>query len=80
MEQTKQPACRDYDPELWHPMPKDDRVEELAKTICQTRCDMRAECLDLSYEYGYPDGVWGGFNQAERQNMPRRTLELTVVR
>lgn len=46
-----------------------DASERAAKAICAT-CEVRPDCLDYSLELGFDnEGVWGGLNQAERDNV-----------
>jgi WhiB family transcriptional regulator, redox-sensing transcriptional regulator len=64
---TEQAACVAYDPEMW--FEKDTRP---AKEICAT-CTVRSQCLEwvLALDTD-PDGVWGGYDPAERRLLARR--------
>lgn len=52
-------ACSDYDPDLFF----DSTREEEAKVVC-LKCKVRRNCL-LEERGSY--GVFGGFNESERQ-------------
>lgn len=62
-------ACKNYDPELWHPLPKQDAIEQQAKRICWQECPVRAKCLNRSFSFGVPHGIWGGLNEEERKDL-----------
>lgn len=50
-------ACRDHDPELWFPHPKQD--SSAAEKICD-QCPIRQACLDYARDNDEKNGVWGG--------------------
>ncbi|WP_063749801.1 WhiB family transcriptional regulator [Streptomyces xylophagus] len=60
-------ACRDYDPELWHPV--SDTTAAPAIRICTTVCPVREECLDFALNEGEQYGVWGGLTEKERRQL-----------
>lgn len=60
-------ACRDHDPELFFPLPKDLPTRREAKKICH-RCPVIAECVLYAKELRVTDGVWGG----SYHNLPSR--------
>jgi WhiB family transcriptional regulator, redox-sensing transcriptional regulator len=68
-------ACRDEDPELFHPTgtsgPAMAQLEE-AKTVCGW-CSVRQECLDYALRHGVEYGVYGGTSEAERRALRRPT-------
>ena len=49
---------------------KDEKLdrEARAKEICRT-CPVKAPCLDYAIQIREPHGIWGGLNEAERQNL-----------
>lgn len=58
--------CRDYDPEMFfdkNPLP--------AKRIC-VGCSLRTQCLEWSWAINADDGVFGGYDGAERKTLKRR--------
>jgi len=62
-------ACRDVDPELFHPTgdsgAEHDRQVAAAKVVCG-RCPVRAECLAWALD-ALPYGVAGGLSETERR-------------
>lgn len=67
-------ACRDLDPDWWHP-PESVRADRSKRSrqmrsapginICRT-CAVRLSCLDYAINTDQPDGVWGGLTPTER--------------
>lgn len=71
-------ACRDEDPELFFPLPREANyggAAEKAKSVCR-RCPVGAECLQ--WALGSPTalhGVWGGTTEEERAALIRSRPE-----
>jgi WhiB family redox-sensing transcriptional regulator len=67
----KQAACVQKDAERFFPVSdiglSAQNIEQ-AKTICRT-CRVRPACLKTAMDTG-PDGIWGGFTEGERRNLP----------
>jgi WhiB family redox-sensing transcriptional regulator len=67
-------ACRDEDPELFHPVgtsgPAVAQLEE-AKMVCGW-CPVRQECLDDAMRIGVEYGVYGGMSETERRELRSR--------
>lgn len=62
-------ACRDHDPELWHPLTESaahaEQIAE-AKAVCE-RCPVVAQCLAEALEKpSVTHGVWGRTTKEER--------------
>jgi len=47
-----------------------ERREAKARRICG-ECAVRAQCLDYALDFREPNGIWGGKNEDERQDMRR---------
>lgn len=66
-------ACRDEDPELFHPIgngaPNVPQIRE-ARQVC-VRCPVTADCLDEALARPV-DGIWGGMTRGERDAIDRR--------
>jgi hypothetical protein len=60
--------CVGEDPDLFFPSHGDPGTK--AREIC-TACVVRAQCLQYAIQAD-EFGIWGGLDQAERQNMRRR--------
>jgi WhiB family redox-sensing transcriptional regulator len=58
-------ACRDYDPDLFHPETEAQAQEP--KKICW-RCPVRVECLSWAME-GNMTGVWGATTHRQRERL-----------
>jgi WhiB family redox-sensing transcriptional regulator len=65
----EQTPCTQTDPELFWAY-KPDKVAA-AKALCRT-CPLRAFCLMYALDAGERDGVWGGTDEAERNDMLNR--------
>ena len=65
--------CRDVDPELLHPLPKDHKATARAKKVC-SRCPVRTECLEFALARPV-SGIWAGTTEDERRaiRQSRRT-------
>lgn len=64
-----QPACKQYDPELWFPVGTSGPSQiatEFAKAVCRT-CPIMAECRDWADEINAEFGIWGGTTESERR-------------
>ena len=69
-------ACKDQDPELFHPIGTSGPAliqTEQAKAVCR-RCPVIDDCLTWALNAG-PNaefGVWGGMSEQERRALLRR--------
>ena len=56
-----------------HAERKDDKLqrEQRAKAICKT-CSVRSDCLEYALRIREPHGIWGGLNEAEREQLVER--------
>lgn len=66
-------ACRTYgQPDLWFTVGI-DRVAQLdrqeAKRVCLTECPVLAECRAYALAVREPDGIWGGLDEQDRQDV-----------
>ncbi len=63
-------ACRDVDPELFHPIGHVSGTDLLqadrAKAIC-ARCPVRQQCLEFAIDNGEQHGIFGGMDERERR-------------
>jgi WhiB family redox-sensing transcriptional regulator len=59
--------CREFDPELFHPLPGQDPTPALF--VCAA-CPVRAQCLAWALEIGVT-GIWGGTNETQRRAIRR---------
>jgi WhiB family redox-sensing transcriptional regulator len=79
----KQAACAQKDAERFFPVGNvglSTQDTEQAKTICRT-CRVRPACLKTAMDTG-PDGIWGGFTEGERRNLPleiRPLLDTVII-
>lgn len=67
-------ACRDHDPELFHPVGVSGPavLQELeAKKVCAD-CPVQRECLRFALDSGQEFGVWGGASEQDRRDMLRK--------
>jgi WhiB family redox-sensing transcriptional regulator len=67
-------ACIGSDPEAF--FPRKGESAAIAKRICNTRCNVREDCLAYALEQRVDFGVWGGTTYRQRRKM-RRDAELT---
>jgi len=71
-------ACRDVDPEVFFPVgstgPAVRKIAE-AKAVCRG-CPVRLVCLQYALATHQDDGVWGGYDEAERRELRRRWRRL----
>lgn len=68
--------CKQGDPELWFARPNSHRAAR-ARAICRQLCPERTECLASTIRFEIREnttqtGVFGGMNEAERQELRRR--------
>lgn len=72
-------ACRDQDPELFHPLGGEQgrprtgvnlAQERAAKAVCN-RCPVRLECREWALAIADDWGIWGGLNETERRKLRR---------
>lgn len=47
-------------------------TEKIAKEICNTKCQVRLECLEFAEINDEREGIWGGLNPQERGKTPLR--------
>jgi WhiB family redox-sensing transcriptional regulator len=59
-------ACRDADPELFHPLPTEDTSAALDHCA---RCPVQPACLRVALDLGDVDGIWGATTPRERRAM-----------
>lgn len=60
-------ACRDVDPELFHPLSELDLPRiDAAKAVCG-RCPVADRCLTWAVDTGQAHGVWGGLTAEQRR-------------
>ena len=64
-------ACRDHDPELWHPVQSGHAPARAAKQICHT-CPVQLQCLDYATSHTDLTGIWGGYTERERRERRNR--------
>lgn len=72
-------ACRDKDPELFHPFGKEDRWDpetvKQAKAICR-RCPVKRQCNDWAEgAKPAPQGITAGLTPAERRRAREKARE-----
>lgn len=79
LDPNNDPACRDVDPEIFHPLPGHNDVAEIAKAVCH-RCPVKAKCLAWAYESKEPHGILGGLTYKERKDARRREREERAAR
>ncbi len=78
---SERAACRDVDSELFFPIGHTSAADLLqadqAKAVCW-RCAVRPQCLNwaLGDDTRPPEqfGVWGGYDELERQHLMRRPV------
>lgn len=68
-------ACRDVDPELFHPKGREDSIYgqlqiAQAKVVCR-RCPVTTECLEWAFQIGDKHAVLGGKSVGERRALRR---------
>ncbi len=67
--------CRTVDAEIFFPPfdvePTAARVEResAAKAVC-AECPVRLECLEWALIIGEAYGIWGGYSESERRELP----------
>ncbi len=69
-----QAACKDADPDLFHPTPGNAYTRRAAVAVCD-RCPVRGDCLAyvLANERDWSrDGIWGGLTATQRRELYRR--------
>ncbi len=73
--------CLREDPDLFFPDksrgPLGTQIA-VAKAIC-ARCPVAAVCLSWAVETNQPQGVWGGTDEIERQQIRRKRSRLKVA-
>lgn len=68
-------ACRNTNTDLFYPDKNEQpKLIELAKSTCR-RCPVADQCLTEAIKHNEPDGIWGGLDRKEREQM-RRKLRL----
>ena len=65
--------CRTVDPELFFPIGEGDGRKRAAVSVC-SRCDVRAECLELAMDDPSLQGIWGGTDEGERARRRRLVM------
>jgi WhiB family redox-sensing transcriptional regulator len=74
MDWRHEAACRDEDPELFHPVGSTGPALvqiDLAKDVCG-RCPVISDCLAFALDAGIDSGVFGGTSEEERRSLKRR--------
>lgn len=71
---TDDAACRDADPDWWHPVGTTDDDYAPALAVCRTcpvasQCLERAMAIETSRGDGARHGVWGGLTPHERYRL-----------
>jgi WhiB family redox-sensing transcriptional regulator len=66
-------ACRNADPELFHPAPMDHQTINAARKV-GARCPIRLDCLALALTKPDAQGIWGGLTQTERAAHRKRHI------
>lgn len=64
-------GCRDQDPELFFPLPGDERGVAAAKRVCRRACPVTNACLEYALSAGEDHGVFGGLTPEERRRLAR---------
>lgn len=59
-------ACKDRDPDIFHPEAGQTELEMQAKGIC-AECRVGEACLFFALTKGEVFGIWGGKNWKERK-------------
>ncbi|SIN72633.1 WhiB family transcriptional regulator [Agromyces cerinus] len=64
-------ACATTDPDMF----SDDnwQIQERAKTICNTVCTVREQCLTEAMDNEEPFSVWGGLSARDRARLRKQT-------
>lgn len=63
-----QGACVGQDPNLWHPVGRNDPNEPIGKAIC-TGCPVQQACLNWALATKQSEGIWGGHTTPERRHI-----------
>lgn len=64
--------CTQYDPDMWFSPDGDPHTARRAKTVCQTRCTVREQCLQHALSNNEQHGIWGGMDVDERRALRRK--------
>ncbi len=67
---SEKAACLQVDPEMF--FGEDGMFREDAKRLCNTKCEVVAECLAYALENRERWGVWGGLSEIERRRILTR--------
>lgn len=72
---TEKAACRFAEPEVFFPVPENERSLADARKVCGS-CPVRQECLDeaLRVPADKDHGVWGGMTTDERRYLRRKQV------
>lgn len=57
--------CQGGDPEDWFASATSE-AQARARATC-AECPVREKCLEYSYTFGLPEGIWGGLDEEERR-------------
>lgn len=63
--------CRDVEPNTMYPEPGDERLEAIAKSVCEG-CVVISECLEYSLANREIHGVWAQRTELERHRLARK--------
>ncbi|MDP9903141.1 WhiB family transcriptional regulator [Arthrobacter bambusae] len=64
-------ACKDVDPELFFPDGSTNAA--VPRTICNSKCTVREECLKYALENDERFGIWGGLSARQRNKIKAGT-------
>lgn len=59
-----------YAPSHFERKPEKDLREGIARSLCR-QCKVRQQCLNYSIDAREGHGIWGGFNELERNRLLR---------
>ena len=59
-------ACAQMPGDMFFPEKGDWKIARDAKTVCNTSCPVREQCLEFALREGFTDGIFGGFNARQR--------------
>lgn len=62
-------CAKSDNPDLWFPNRTDYAQASLAKKKCNTQCAVRSQCLTYALEQEDQEGIWGGYDQAQRRRL-----------
>ena len=86
MDRSWQPValCRGNHSHLFFPPTTSERKDERerrelrAKAVCQV-CPVQADCLSYAMESTEQYGIWGGFTETERRQLPAAVRQIPAA-